>query len=181
MDENEKRITITQLGELLGVHFNTIRQWEKQFDIIVPRSKDTQRSRYYTEKEINIFTKIRDLRQENMSIDNIKRYLNRDLDLIEQEGNAIEALPFSEVSAADVKELIANIVLEREQQLKEEFREEIKEELEKQEERIIEQVSKKHLEQIKSENEKLINYIEESRDKEREEKNTGFFSRLFKK
>ena len=98
MDENEKRITITQLGELLGVHFNTIRQWEKQFDIIVPRSKDTQRSRYYTEKEINIFTKIRDLRQENMSIDNIKRYLNRDLDLIEQEETAIQSLPFSEVT-----------------------------------------------------------------------------------
>ena len=38
MDENEKRITITELGELLGVHFNTIRQWEKQFDITVPRA-----------------------------------------------------------------------------------------------------------------------------------------------
>lgn len=181
MDENEKRITITELGELLGVHFNTIRQWEKQFDIIVPRSKDTQRSRYYTEKEILIFTKIRNLRQENMSIENIKRYLNRDVDLIEQEENAIQALPFSEISAADIKDLIANIIIERENQLKDDFKKELKEELEKQEDRIIEKVTKKQLEQIQSENEKLINYIEESRNKEREERNTGFFSRLFKK
>ena len=181
MDENEKRITITELGELLGVHFNTIRQWEKQFDITVPRAKDAQRSRYYTEREISIFSKIRDLRQENMSIENIKRYLNRDIDLIEQEENAIQALPFSEISAADIKDLIANIIIERENQLKDDFKKELKEELEKQEDRIIEKVTKKQLEQIQSENEKLINYIEESRNKEREERNTGFFSRLFKK
>lgn len=173
----DKRLTITELAELLEVHFNTIRQWEKQFDIVVPRSKDTQRSRYYTEKEINIFTKIRDLRLENMSIDNIKRYLNRDLEAIEQEENAIQALPFSEVSAADVKELIANIILEREQQLKDEFKKELQDELEKQEIRIIEQVTKKQLEQLQTENEKLINYISESRYKE----NKGFFGRLFKK
>ena len=125
MDENEKRITITELGELLGVHFNTIRQWEKQFDITVPRAKDAQRSRYYTEREISIFSKIRDLRQENMSIDNIKRYFNRDLDLIEQEETAIQSLPFSEVTAADIKELVANIIIEREKLLKEEYEKEI--------------------------------------------------------
>lgn len=174
---DEKRLTITELSDLLGVHFNTIRQWEKQFDIIVPRSKDAQRSRYYTEKEISIFTKIRDLRQENMSIDNIKRYLNRDLEYIEQEENAVQALPLSEVSAADVKELIANIIIEREQLLKDEFKRELQEELEKREIRIIEEVTKKQLEQIQSENEKLKNYITESRNKD----NKGFFSRIFKK
>lgn len=174
---DEKRLTITELSDLLGVHFNTIRQWEKQFDIIVPRSKDAQRSRYYTEKEISIFTKIRDLRQENMSIDNIKRYLNRDLEYIEQEENAVQALPLSEVSAADVKELIANIIIEREQLLKDEFKRELQEELEKREIMIIEEVTKKQLEQIQSENEKLKNYITESRNKD----NKGFFSRIFKK
>lgn len=174
---DEKRLTIKELSDLLGVHFNTIRQWEKQFDIIVPRSKDAQRSRYYTEKEISIFTKIRDLRQENMSIDNIKRYLNRDLEYIEQEENAVQALPLSEVSAADVKELIANIIIEREQLLKDEFKRELQEELEKREIRIIEEVTKKQLEQIQSENEKLKNYITESRNKD----NKGFFSRIFKK
>lgn len=173
----EKRITITELGELLGVHFNTIRQWEKQFNIVVPRAKDSQRSRYYTEKEINIFSQIRDLRNENMSIDNIRRYLDRNLDAIEQEEQAIQALPFSEVSAADVKELIANIIIEREQLLKDEFKREIQEELEKQERRIIEEVTQRHLEQIQMENEKLREYILESRDKE----NRGFFSRFFKR
>ena len=162
-----KRLTITELGQLLGVHFNTIRQWEKQFDIIVPRSKDTQRSRYYTEKEIDIFTKIKDLRNENMSIDNIKRLLNRDLDAIEQEEQAIQSLPLSEVSTSEMKDLIINIILDREQQLKEEFRKEIQEELEKREQSIIEQVTQKHLEQIQSENDRLIKYIEGTRGKEK--------------
>lgn len=178
MDENEKRITIADLGEILGVHFNTIRQWEKQFDIIVPRSKDTQKSRYYTENEISIFKKISDLRKENMSIDNIKRYLDRDLEAIEQDEKGIQALPFSEVTAADIKSLISDIILEREQNLKDEFKRELQEELAKQEIRIIEEVSQRHLEQIQSENEKLINYILESKEQERSK---GLFSRLFKK
>lgn len=165
-----KRLSITELGELLEVHFNTIRQWEKQFDIIVPRSKDAQRSRYYTEKEIDIFIKIRDLRRENMSIDNIKRLLNRDLNYIEQEEQALQSLPLSEVSTVDMKELIVNIIIDREQQLKEEFKKEIQEELqaefEKREKNIIDQVTQKHLEQIKSENNRLIKYIEETREQE---------------
>lgn len=79
------KLSITELSELLNVHINTLRQWEKQFSIVVPRSKDKQRSRYYTEKEIFIFTKIRNMRSENISIDNIKRILNKDIEAIEQE------------------------------------------------------------------------------------------------
>jgi DNA-binding transcriptional MerR regulator len=165
--DNEKRLSITELAELLGVHFNTIRKWEEQFGIVVPRSKDTQRSRYYTEKEISIFTRIRDLRLQNVSIDNIKRLLNRDLGVIEQEEQAIQVLPLSEVSAADMKELIANIIIEREHQLKEEFKREMQKILEEQEQRIIEQITEKHLEQIKSENDRLINYIEEKKEQKK--------------
>lgn len=175
--DNEKRLSITELSKLLGVHYNTIRQWEKQLDIVVPRSKDSQRSRYYTEKEIAIFTKIRDLRQQNVSIDNIRRYLNRDLEAIEQEGQAIQVLPLSEVSAADMKELFASIIIEREQQLKEEFKIEIQKALEEQEQRIIEQITEKHLEQIKSENDRLINYIEETR----QQKKKGIFGWFMRK
>lgn len=175
---DEKRLTITELSELLGIHINTIRQWEKQFEITVPRAKDVQRSRYYTESEITLFTKIKNLRQENMSIDNIKRVLNRDLESMEQEENAIQALPLSEISAADVKELIANIIIEREQQLKDEFKKELQEELEKQENRIIEQITQKQLEQIQSENERLMDHILEIRE---QDKKRGFFSRIFNK
>ena len=80
--DNEKTLSITEVGKLLGVHYNTIRQWEKEFNIVVPRAKDTQRSRYYTEKEIDIFRKINELRQRKFSIDNIKKYLDRDLEVI---------------------------------------------------------------------------------------------------
>ena len=172
----EKRFSITELAEMLEVHINTIRQWEKQFNIVVPRSKDNQRSRYYTDSEIVIFSKIRDLRQENVSIDNIRRYLNRDMDAIEQEEKALQAMPFSEVNTIDMKELIAGIIIEREEKLKSEFKEELKEELEKQEARIIDKVTEKQFEQIKAENNRLMDYITSLRE---EDKKKGFLGRLF--
>ncbi len=173
-----KRLSITDLAELLGVHINTIRQWEKQFNIIVPRSKDSQRSRYYTEEEITIFLKIRDLRRENVSIDNIRRYLNRNIEAIEQTENALQIMPFSEVSAVDMRELIADIIIEREKQLKHEFEKGLQRELQKQEERIIETITQKQLEQVQSENQKLMGYIISIRE---EEKKKGFFEKLFRK
>lgn len=175
---DDVRFSITELADQLGVHFNTVRKWEKEFDIVVPRSQNANRSRYYTEKEIDIFTKIKELREENMSIDNIKRYLNRDLGFIEQEESAIAALPLSEVSTIDIKNLIADIIVEREELLKEEFKKQIQEELEKQKDTIIEQVTQKQLEQIQAENNKLINYIEKTRQ---EESKKSIWDRLFKK
>ena len=174
---SDRKLSITELADLLGIHFNTIRKWEKEFEITVPRSKDANRSRYYTKQEILIFTKIRHLRQENMSIDNIRVYLNRDLASIEQEENAIVALPISELSTNEIKNLIADIIVEREKNLKEEFKRELKEELTKQEDSIIEKITSKQLEQIQVENKKLISYIEKSRV---EDKRTGFLG-WFKK
>lgn len=157
-------LTIKELAEQLGVHFNTLRQWEKELEIVVPRSKDSQRSRYYTKKEIDIFTKVRDLRRENVSMDNIRKYLNRDISAIEQEEMALAALPISEISAAEIQNLLADIIIKREKELKEEFKEELQEELNKQESRIIEELTQNHLEQIKAENNRLIKYIEETRE-----------------
>lgn len=168
----EKRLSITQIAELLDVHFNTIRQWEKQFKIIVPRSKDKQRSRYYTDNEINLFTKIRDLRDENVSIENIQRLLSRDIDLMEQEQTAIEAMPFSEISITDIKDLISNVIVQREEELKKEFEKKLDEKLaegfEKQEIKIREQIA--------AENQRLIDYIESKREEKK-----SVWSRIFGK
>lgn len=167
MKEEENNKTIAELSSTLEIHENTLRQWEKLFEIPVPRAKDSQRSRYYTSIEVNIFTKIRNLRRERMSIDNIRRVLGRNLEFIEQNETAIQNLPISEISTSDIQNLIAGIIVEREMQLKEEFKKEIKEELEKQEIRIFESITQKQLEQVQTENEKLLKYIIELRDKDK--------------
>lgn len=98
------------------------------------------------------------------------------MEAIEQEEKALQVMPFSEVNALDMKELIADIIVEREERLKDEFKKALQEELEKQEARIIEQVTQKQLEQIKAENNKLMEYIAITRE---EDKKKGFFGRLF--
>lgn len=190
METEEKRISITDLSELLNVHINTLRQWEKQFGIVVPRSKDSQRSRYYTENEINVFTKIRDMRNENISIDNIKRVLNKDIDVMEQEEQAMAVMPFSELNMEDIKDMLLStvkdelkkefegVLKEQLQQQKEELQEQFKRDLENQSEMQSVKLETKIREQISSENQKLIDYIAATRE---EDKKKGFFSKLFRK
>ncbi|HDR5039236.1 TPA: hypothetical protein QCR75_005693, partial [Bacillus anthracis] len=61
-------------------------------------------------------------------------------------------------------------------ELQEQFKIQLQEELQKQEDRIIKKVTQKQLEQIQSENNKLMDYIAVTRE---EEKKKGFFNRIF--
>lgn len=77
-----------------------------------------------------------------------------------------------------MNEIIESISRQVTDNIKEELKREMQEELEKQKNIIIEQVTQRQLEQIQVENNKLMNYLSETRE---QEKNKSFFSRLFKK
>ena len=77
-----------------------------------------------------------------------------------------------------VNEIIENISRQVTNNIREELKREMQEELEKQKDIIIEQITQKQLEQIQSENERLMDHISEIRD---QDKKRGFFSRMFNK
>lgn len=74
-----KAYSIKEVSELLGVPAGTLRQWEKDLNIEIPRYKDGANvgSRYYTDLEINLLKEIKGLRDKKLSIKLIKEYLNR--------------------------------------------------------------------------------------------------------
>ena len=60
---------IREVSEQLKIHINTIRQWEKIFDLEIPR--DSKNCRIYDESLINIFKQIKAQRDEGKELSGI--------------------------------------------------------------------------------------------------------------
>lgn len=73
MEVLKERYTITELKERLNVTDHTLRYYEKEFNISIP--KDGRGRRFYTPGHANLMYKIRNMRDEGFEIKAIKRIL----------------------------------------------------------------------------------------------------------
>jgi DNA-binding transcriptional MerR regulator len=69
-----KSYTIKDVVKMIDVPKGTIYQWEKDLELHIPRREDN--SRYYTEFEIDLLLKIKNMRDKNLSIPLIKDLLH---------------------------------------------------------------------------------------------------------
>jgi len=74
LDIIKDRYTITELSEQLSVTDHTLRYYEKEFRIPVP--KDERGRRYYTSELANLMYQIKNMRNEGLEIKAIKRILH---------------------------------------------------------------------------------------------------------
>jgi len=73
MITTKDKLSITELSKLLNVTDHTIRYYEKEFNLQIPR--DSRGRRYYNETLYNTFTKIKQLRDEGVDIKSIRDLL----------------------------------------------------------------------------------------------------------
>jgi len=73
MPDIKEKYSITQLSKLLEVTDHTLRFYEKEFNLPIPR--DSRGRRYYTIDLVNVFGKIKDMRDKGMEIRSIKKTL----------------------------------------------------------------------------------------------------------
>ena len=73
----EKRRMISEAAKELGLETYTLRAWEEELKLNIPRNDKGYR--YYGEKELHTFIKIRDMRDEGMSMDEIKEALPKNV------------------------------------------------------------------------------------------------------
>ncbi len=162
---SEKIYTIKDLSKMTGIKITTIRKYENDFNLKIPRNE--MRHRYYTDREIAIYRQIKKMKDKGASTELIKNILEKSVDVIEQKEQAMELVTIDRLTGAELKEVmikqVGNIMQEREENLKREF------------ERMLLDQEQKIREQIKAENQKLMNYIEEKR-----QENKGFWSKLFR-
>lgn len=75
---------ISEAAKELGLETYTLRAWEEELKLNIPRNDKGYR--YYGEKELHTFIKIRDMRDEGMSMDEIKELCQRMSFLFPQAG-----------------------------------------------------------------------------------------------
>jgi DNA-binding transcriptional MerR regulator len=82
MNQNQfvRAYSIKEVSKKLNIPNGTIRQWEKDLNglLTVPRTKEG--SRYYTEKEINLLQKVKEMRANNVSKNMIRTLLEKHLE-----------------------------------------------------------------------------------------------------
>lgn len=173
-----KEFTITQVSEMLGIHDQTIRKWEKDFNLKVPRNDVG--NRYYTSEHIEILKAIKTKKDEGATKETIIKDLISNEDIIEKQTQSMELVRIDQLTGKELIHIIAEEMLRREKELIEEFEEKLSEETERLEMRMQEELSKqaeKIHEQIRSENTRLMDYLEKRRE---EEQKKGFWRKFFK-
>lgn len=167
--------TITELAKQFNLSEHTIRKYESDFKLKIPRTE--MGHRYYTDYELDVFKRIIEWKDKGLNKTTIQKLLTRNVEAVEQEEHALELVTLDKLTGKEMKELltqqIGELLLKREEKLKEDFEEKLRLELEKQQEVITDKI----MEQIKAENKKLTDYINDIR----EEENKGFWGRIFGK
>lgn len=94
-----KAYTIKEVSKMLNVPPGTLRQWEKDLNglLLIPRSK--QGARFYTDHEIALLEKVKQMRDKNLSKDMIRELMQKHMDFASETG--IEA---NETSLAAVNQ-----------------------------------------------------------------------------
>lgn len=164
MEEN-KKYTITELAALFGVHIQTLRKYEQDFELLIPRDENET---------------IIKLKEEGLSTKAINKMLGRSVDVSEQREQALEVVTMDKLTGQDIqillKKTLTDALDEQANSLKQEFVrqiEELKQNLQEEHKKEME----KHFSQQASENEKLRNFIIQDRQ---EKDKPGFWTRIFK-
>ncbi len=69
----EKRYIISDAAKMVDVESHVLRYWEEELGIQIPRNE--MGHRYYTDKEIKLFTNVRDLKEKGFQLKAIKLIL----------------------------------------------------------------------------------------------------------
>jgi DNA-binding transcriptional MerR regulator len=174
----DKEYSINELSQILETPNTTIYSWEKALNIKTKRKSDN--SRFYNEQDLELYKKIKELREKKFSLKSIKDALENTEAFQDMQEVAVTQIPLESLTAQEIEKVVSKSfekalkgVLN---QAKEDLREVIKEELRDELRKEFEYQNK----QKEAENIKLLNIIETKFREEKEEKNNkSFLKRLF--
>lgn len=181
MEENKKQYTISEMAKMIKLSEHTLRKYESDFNLKIPRND--MGHRYYTDKEHELLKQIIYWKSKGLAKEGINNLLGHSTTALEQKEQSMELVTLDKLTGKELAEVMAKqlseLVIAREEQLKEEMKHELQEQLELQEERIKDKV----IEQFRAENSKLMDYLATTRQEDQQASNEkkGIWKKLFKK
>ncbi|HEY4544625.1 MAG TPA: MerR family transcriptional regulator [Tissierellaceae bacterium] len=161
--------SINDVAQKLGISISTIRKYEQDYRLNIMRNESN--NRVYTEADIEVLKKILELKSEGANIHLIRKILAKE-DVAHEVPEVIEENNLSlysiDLFQQQLIKHIDDVMTNKVNSLKEEFDITLDKKLEEHEQRIREQ--------IKAENQKLINYIKNTREEKK-----SIWTKLFKK
>lgn len=173
-----KAYSIKEVANKIEIAEGTIRQWEKDFSLDIPRNDGN--ARYFTEIEIETLEHIKTMREKNLS----KAVIKDLLDKRNTNSNQIQTIPnVPQLRQSEITETLRSIQRsfetfpEVKEQIISELKEEIKESIRDELAENFEQQNKKIADEFK----KISEAQKQLEQKQDNEKKKGFFARLFNK
>jgi len=100
MITNDKKYGIVELASLLQLNCQTLRKYELEFNISIPR--DSNNNRVYTDKEKEIFEMIIRLKREGLNLKAVKKMIDKSITFIEQKEQTLDKISIDKMSGSDV-------------------------------------------------------------------------------
>ncbi len=72
---NEKVYSVSEAVRLIGVESHVLRYWEEELDIFIART--SQGHRVYSRQNVDLFCRVKELREEGLQLKAIRRVLNQ--------------------------------------------------------------------------------------------------------
>lgn len=98
---SETRYIISDAAKMIDVEPHVLRYWEEELGMEIPRNE--MGHRYYTDREVKLFTMVRDLKDKGFQLKAIKMVLSA-LSEENEEENKMETSVASDTSKKDVRE-----------------------------------------------------------------------------
>lgn len=170
----EKRYSIKEVAEQTGIKEGTLRKYENDYSLKIARESDNRR--YYTEAEIDVFKQIKHMKEHGCTITMIREFLSKSVVAREQVEKSLELVPIDKYTGKDFMELLKR----RDEELLSTVLGQMETVVENIVEAKVEQALSKHREEMKGENQKLLNKIDDMRTEMQNRNNRGFFNKIFK-
>ncbi|NLK21771.1 MAG: MerR family transcriptional regulator [Epulopiscium sp.] len=132
-----KRYTISEAAEILELETHVLRYWEEELNLDIPRNE--MGHRYYTEKEIKTFERIKALKDKGLQLRAIKMSLSNTGE--KRESHSLDLINNNQINIADpnndrvrqfklmIKDLFKDALIEYNKNFKEELKEDLSQDL----------------------------------------------------
>lgn len=164
-EEEKKNYSINEVAEIVGVVPQTLRQWEKTFQdyIKVPRNESNQR--YYTKDLVELFSKIKQLKDSGATSMVINKMLAKSDGVEEIKEQSLELVTVNQLTGYEFKQIMmkqfGEMLIEREEQMKREYESKLEMAISKLEQNYNSKIEQSK-EQILEENKQLKEVLNKS-------------------